>query len=458
MSFRDRVNAMNWRYTRKDKEDPNHVRLRTHNQMDGGELSVHGNEYDSFLQVCAECICDNEKLFIVEQRSHPVYRVFFDIDFCTYNDSALEAHEFYKKLSKFVVATLYELFNDSVDEFRIVCSTAAPKQIQKNQREATKYGVHIVAPDLVVNKLMMLRIREAVVQKLQNNFEKFGPTSWQDDIDPVVYESSGLRMNYSRKGSRCKCSLKDRDDCDKCNRTGKIDEGRPYTPLFSMNQIFLLVPFDPFDSSTTCYDGIYQVLKTTSIRSTLQEPNVKFNDAPPSWFEDPLVAPDGLITQPARQKRHRDLNEGISSVENKLENQKDLSSSDLYALNNWFQLMCHKKLLPKEYKKVEISKAFSYTQNSVRSYVIARVSSQYCMNIGREHSTNTVYLLYNMTTQKACMKCYCRCLTKEGRRSTSKGLVQMCKDFSSSHINTDGLKLSITCGERVIKPRILAMF
>ena len=192
-SFRCKVSTSKWMFTRTDKEQ--NVKLRTHNLMDGGELSVPENEYERFLRVCAESICDGEKLFIVEQRSHPVYKVFFDFDIFMYN--LIDRNEYYTRVCKLIVSTLNELFDDTVDHFDLICSVNDVKQARKNQKECYKYGVHIICPTLIVNKEKMLTVREAVVQKFQNNLEKDGPTAWVDDIDKVVYESNGFRMNDS---------------------------------------------------------------------------------------------------------------------------------------------------------------------------------------------------------------------------------------------------------------------
>uniref|UniRef100_A0A6C0IXH5 C962R-like N-terminal AEP domain-containing protein n=1 Tax=viral metagenome TaxID=1070528 RepID=A0A6C0IXH5_9ZZZZ len=449
-SFRCKVSTSKWKFTQKDKDE--NVKLRTHNLMDGGELSVPDNEYERFLRVCAESICDGEKLFIVEQRSHPLYKIFFDFDVFMYD--VIDRNELYTNICKLVVSTLNELFDDTVDSFELICSVTDVKQARKNQKKCYKYGIHLICPTLIVNKEKMLRVREAVVQKIQNNLEKHGPTHWDDDIDKVVYESNGFRMNYSRKGSKCKCSQKQRDLCDKCGGSGKIDEGRPYVPLLTiMNDYSHTTHENNMD-----FDTVYEILNKTSIRVSSQSDTVEFNKSPPSWFEDSSLfdVPDGLITQAPKRK----LSEGLDSVESKLQNKKDLSLSELDTLNTWFRTVCNKKKLPKQYKGVTLSSAFTFTNNNVRSNIIARVDSQFCINIGREHATNTVYLLVNTLTKKAVMKCYCRCDTTEGRRTIVKGKRQMCKDFSSHDIDTSDLQLQIGCGvvSRQINPRILAMF
>ena len=68
-SFRCKVSTSKWKFTQKDKDE--NVKLRTHNLMDGGELSVPDNEYERFLRVCADPL-----VYTTETPTHitPEYR------------------------------------------------------------------------------------------------------------------------------------------------------------------------------------------------------------------------------------------------------------------------------------------------------------------------------------------------------------------------------------------------
>ena len=454
-----RVTARNKHWVITNTEKTQNTKIRTHNLMNGGDYSIPDSDGDRVLQVCADSLCDGEKLFIVEQRSTPNYKLFFDIDLILY-EKLEDPSDWYIKLAKTLVSTINELFDDNLKSFEMICSVVDNwKVVKKNQKDCYKYGIHITSPSIIVNESIMLKVRDAVVQKLRNNFEKEGPTTWEDDVDKIVYESSGFRMNFSNKGRRCRCTQKDRDNCDKCEGTGKVDEGRPYHPYLVINEDLSYTLFP--QGGDLKFDFVYDILKRTSIRVTnKEEPNVQFNLSPPSWFEDATLfeSPDGLITVPTRKRR---FTEGVNSVENKLEGKQDLSTSDLVALNSYVQSLCQKKLLPKQYKGIEITTAFSFSNNNVRSNIIARIDSQYCMNIGREHTTNTVYMYINTLTKKAVMKCYCRCETIEGRRTIMRGRVQMCKDYSSSEIDVSGLNISISSSvsrDRAVQSRVLSMF
>ena len=117
-------------------------------------------------------------------KTFPIYRMFFDID-CCMHVAPVDVNAFYEKVSKLVCATILSCFRIN-SEHRFGPSFGyEPKTIKKSSKDVVKIGVHINVPELHVNKEMALRVRMAVVQKLENNFEKAGPTSWDDDVDHV---------------------------------------------------------------------------------------------------------------------------------------------------------------------------------------------------------------------------------------------------------------------------------
>ena len=67
MSFRATCTTLGWRYSQKDRDE--NIRLRTHNLMDGGELSVPLAQNDRFLRLCAEVIVLDEPIFVVSREA-----------------------------------------------------------------------------------------------------------------------------------------------------------------------------------------------------------------------------------------------------------------------------------------------------------------------------------------------------------------------------------------------------
>jgi hypothetical protein len=72
------------------KEKFNHATNLSHVLMDGGKLSVPFDKLDKFYEKYIECVKNNEKLFVVEQKSE-CYNFFVDIDYKS--DSALSFEE-----------------------------------------------------------------------------------------------------------------------------------------------------------------------------------------------------------------------------------------------------------------------------------------------------------------------------------------------------------------------------
>lgn len=477
-----------WRYGQREKRDP--AKTATHNLMDGGELCVPDadDDVETFRHLYARAVCANEPIFVVEQRSRPVYRLFFDIDAHLFQPPE-DVCAWHVSVCRYICGTLGELFGDCVAHFRMLYCVAAPKQHRKNQHDCVKYGAHVVVPDLHVDKPMMLRVREAVVQKLQNNFPRAGPTTWADDIDEAVYDSCGLRMLFSHKSARCKCRASERAACDRCGGSGRIDEARPYTPLFWMDSSFVAdhavavragpaadpeaadEPAAKDAAADSARDAeflrVLELLRASSIRSTRSAPNVRFNAALPSWFEDASglfgPSPSALGGGARRNGTKRrapalTLTEGVLDVETSLPDRAVLGAADADKLGAWFEQQVRRGALPKEYRGVRVAPAFSYTQHGTRCHVIGRVDSQYCMNIGRTHATNTVYVHLNLSTGLASMRCYCRCETTEGRRTIVDGRVQMCKQYQSAPIDCSEIGIRLDdASAGAIHPRILRM-
>ena len=434
--FKLQLRSRGWYFTKRDQEE--HVRTPTHTLMDGGILAIAPAELPEFHRVYADATAAGQWVYVVALKTR-VFRMFFDFD-CHVFDPPDDVPSWCASLTKLVCATLRELFGDSLAQpLHALTSVAELKQTRKGQQDAYKVGVHVNVPDLHVDRDMALRVRAALVQKLTNNFEKSGPTDWADDVDEAVYNANGLRMLYSRKCRKCRCALRERDTCQLCNGSGTVDEGRPYVPLLQMRT-------DDFTTSPMQGDAL-TLVERTRVQSELDAPSHAFNASPPSWFEDPFSLPGELtaLITPARPggggKRARTggggLREGIDQVEGQLRDKIPLSTADVDRVLAWVQAKTKRGALPKAYRTAAVLSAFSFTTNGVRSHAICRLDSRYCINIGREHTTNTVYIEFNIVTKRAYMKCYCRCETVEGRRATEGRLPVMCKNFRSDPIPAD---------------------
>lgn len=140
----------------------------THLLLDGGTLSAKEGFHDDYVSD----ILNGERLCVVEKKTSQ-FRFFVDIDYV-----GTEELDFAK-----VATELAKIVNAGP----CVLAKAEPRETPKG----TKYGVHLVWPESVVNKPRANSIRMRIL-------DEFGP-DWEHIIDASVYSGSGLRMLWSYK-------------------------------------------------------------------------------------------------------------------------------------------------------------------------------------------------------------------------------------------------------------------
>lgn len=141
----------------------------THLLLDGGTLSAKEGFYDAYVQD----LLNLEKLYVVEKKT-PQFRFFVDLDYVG-DTSELDFEK--------VCTEIHKIVNLGP----CVIAKAYPRKIEKG----TKYGVHVIWYESVVDKPMANSIRLKIL-------DEFGP-DWEKIIDASVYAGSGLRMIWSFK-------------------------------------------------------------------------------------------------------------------------------------------------------------------------------------------------------------------------------------------------------------------
>jgi hypothetical protein len=120
-----------------------------------------------------------KKQFVVEQKTI-VFRFFVDLDY--------KAEE---SLPDYIIIELCQAMNRATGHACLV-ALAKPRPVDN----LIKTGVHIHWPDLHVNKTQAMHFRSRIILELTDNFPG---RNWSEDIDPSVYQGSGLRMLWSFK-------------------------------------------------------------------------------------------------------------------------------------------------------------------------------------------------------------------------------------------------------------------
>jgi hypothetical protein len=141
----------------------------THLLLDGGTLSAKEGFYEDYVFD----VLNGEKLCVVEKKT-PQFRFFVDVDFVS-DENELDFEKVALEISKVVSAGT------------CVIAKAEPRKTPKG----TKYGMHMIWPDSVVNKQRANSTRIKIL-------DEFG-SDWEHIIDSSVYSGSGLRMLWSYK-------------------------------------------------------------------------------------------------------------------------------------------------------------------------------------------------------------------------------------------------------------------
>lgn len=179
----------------------------THLLMDGGRVHVPDALGSRFLAAYAESILAGERLYVVEQRTEPTFRMFCEFDFRTAQKlddegSARLALRVGAILQKDVFSAYVEGVGPEESKAMVTycpCSEEKPG--------CYKVGMHFNwRCDTTLARAIVLR-RLAVQRFSQLDAEEFGfdlPTAtWNDVVDASVYDKCGLRLLYSRKNVVC---------------------------------------------------------------------------------------------------------------------------------------------------------------------------------------------------------------------------------------------------------------
>lgn len=438
----------------------------THLMLDGGKLSIPPDEEELFIKKLAADNIKKVKNYIVELRT-PIYKFLVDIDVFEESPKPYKEirewirivlsvmREFYINYEK----TTFSLCKTKVDLLTTVVCTTEPKMgAQKYGKTYSKVGVHIIFPWLRVNTDIALKLRSAFIQYFYNNVKDRleGQNEWEDVFDHTVYTQNGLRMVGCAKIDRCSvCKppfkfVKGKPlvcPNGECNGVGKVDVGRVYkiTDVLSGSGKERLDVLDELQ-----HDEIL-AMKITSIRmltETDPEPIVL-----PDWYDEKVLekakskgvdnrtrsvtVPRTTIT--SLDKQQLELDTGYDTGDDtEILQRARINSSDSRreTIEAWFRDEEYIEwfLIPDVYRNAIIEDVLLIIPSGSPRYYVIRTNSRYCQNIEREHTSNGIYFVLNLTG--LYQKCYCRCNTTEGRLSGLR-----CMDYHSKGVRVpDRLK------------------
>ena len=346
----------------------------THVLMDGGILSVPFAKLESFYTLCIKHINNFDKIFVVEQKTD-FFNFFVDIDY--QSDDALDMHEIVA-ISKIIIQKVATIYKCSC-----IVSIAEPKP--KGQK--IKSGIHINWLGLVVDRRNAVALMHCIIATLNTVYSS---EDWNTIIDASVYGSaatntrgSGFRMPWShKKGKHDYCNGK---GCVVCNGSGKIIESE-YLPVFKSNEDGSDLTELPDQTPSV------DMLVAVTIRTQETASVIELTEPVAKTLSSSATKKEGNFT--------------------KNQTREEFNDSEAGALLETF---IRKYMTGQE--NARIQKIFKGT-----NCYFVKTNSKFCENLGRSHGSNHVWFLINKDST-ILQKCFCVCITTEGRRNG------LCKNF-----------------------------
>ena len=343
----------------------------THFLLDGGIWKIPQTEYLEFLKILSVDLQNNEKHYISENKT-PIFKFICDLDI-------------YELSEEFDIIPIVKVIQSIIEEYFgpktvIICGSDT-----KKKNEFTKHGYHLVWPEIWINIEMAKSLRNLFIEKLIKIFEeRHASNTWSEVVDLAVYEDNGLRMIGCRKIGICKDCKNKKDlktECQVCNGSGRIDEGRVYSPK-------AVLPINEEFFKTIKNDIFIQLVKTSIY----------------NYQDNPLT--EVIKELPV-----------VSKVVKKVKKQITPESDEVSIKIESFI----KKHFKDTHKNIKIKKINKETDK----YYI-EPDDNFCINVNRNHTSSGVY--FQITPDGICQRCYCKKDTTEGRFQGP------CKMFSSKTV------------------------
>jgi len=395
-------------------------RIYTHLLLDGGILHIPEKKNEIFLKKFAKDIDMNQKNYICENRTN-IFKLMVDVDFI---DEYELPHKVIESMVIDIQNSIKTFLNQTLSfyERRVIVCTTEPKDVIINNSNFIKTGIHLIWPNVYVDKAHALILRSAMIQYLTAKSKRPVFNEWESVFDYSVYTSSGLRMIGSRKMAKCKeCkgNRNKKESCDVCFGDGRLDEGRIYKPIIILDGNNSVLISDVHN----LLEDPYVMLKETSIRTYEEEVNITIKNNYPSWFSQ-LKYNEHLHVPKKKKSKNRSTNNvnfNLIEQNKQLKIRIKLNSDDeryielKKFIKNTYDNKCY-------YSKMKLMSLYLCGKNE--DYFVFQTDSTYCQNVSRDHNSNHIYFYIN--NKILSQKCLSQTLNKKN---------VLCSEYSSKPIN-----------------------
>lgn len=379
----------------------------THCFLDGGAIAIPEHEYPNFFNLYVQCLESGERVFIHEQRSDPWFPFYIDMD--------LLLHE------KITDEELLDLIDSVGQNIMLWVKKAQRKNAYfivtkpefTKKEDKFKIGVHMHFPYLPVTGELATELIMYLVERMGKEPSYF-VEEWSKVLDPLVYTTDsghvrGLRMLGSRKAEPCKTckGTEAKNFCDVCEKTGKVDLGRPYWPFAcfaeTKKQAKKLSQMDLARFVRECSVQIQPHIEKPTFNAMFRRPY--------GWKK-----PKGIVRIKNNKKRKQPSN--IEAEEEGDWKALDPTTDTYKTFEKYFTKQ-HKHYV--QYAHIfQADNIIDIKVSQDNKCYLVFTSSKKCLNLKpypngqlREHNRCTVYFLFRK--QGAIQRCFCKCKTTENR-------------------------------------------
>lgn len=398
-------------------KDINADKPTTHTLLSGGNLSVPEFKMNEFLKKMSEILVqkENKETIFINELKTDIFRFFIDLDYKDEIELTLEETFEIVKVIQLVIKEFLPKCN-----VKVIISNVEKKEVLTDNNELViKSGIHLHFPEIFTNKEYALILRSACIQKLERMYP-IRPlySTWENIIDIAVYKGAGLRMIGNNKSEQCpSCKSKSmlRDQCITCDRTGKIDTGRPYKFLniLDNNGDEMII------EKNELIDNCFLLLQQTTIRTILSSPNFNLNQTKfPEWYShqvyDSHLREKKIVTKKKGKGNHKYIIDIIETRYHKIEIQE--TDKIFIKLEELLPIMLQKEFL---FKKIyKIYRCISKSEKNKKMFYLIQTNCSYCLNVKRTHTSNHSFLYMD------CNSIYQKC---HSETKNYNGIV--CKNF-----------------------------
>ena len=203
-------------------------------------------------------------------------------------------------------------------------------------------------------------------------------------------------MIGSRKMVKCKsCKKNTAQQCTECNGTQMVDEGRAYRPVKVLD-----------GNGNILHDELEKLVASTAytvMQNTLRTESSKSKDKIYFAIDDLDIIQNVEVKESKTAKRGRSSDDKIHITPSRSKK----SFTEVQSLSNNLEFVSSiENFIKRAFSKIPSVKITKIMGLDEKCFLL-KTNSNFCLNLGREHETTSIY--FHVCKSGIAQKCFCRC-------------------------------------------------